>query len=137
MALVNVRSKENLTQQITAGKNTILADEPISAGGNDAGFDPYSLLLASLGSCIALTLKIYARNKGWDLQNVAIDLSHNKIHAEDCRDCETKEGKIDFIEVHLSMDGNLTNEQQIKLREIAKKCPVHRTLTSEIKIVDV
>ena len=137
MAVVSVRSKQNLIQEITSGKHTILADEPVSAGGDDAGFDPYTLLLASLGACTALTLKIYARNQGWDLQNVAVDLSQNKIHAEDCRDCETKVGKIDLIEVRVSLDGNLTEEQRTKLREIATKCPVHRTLTSEIKIVDL
>jgi putative redox protein len=136
MATVTVRSLDNLRQEIVSGQNTIIADEPLAAGGNDTGFDPYSLLLGALGACTAMTLKIYARNKKWDLQRVIVNLSHDKIHAEDCADCETKEGKIDRIRRQITLEGNLTEEQTRRLMEIAKRCPLHRTLTSEFRIED-
>jgi putative redox protein len=126
-----------LSTEIVSGNNRIVADEPVSAGGNDEGFDPYSLLLAALGACTSMTLKLYARNKNWDLQSIRVELSHDKIHAQDCTDCETKEGKVDQIRREIHLEGNLTAEQQQRLREIARKCPVHRTLTSEINILDI
>jgi putative redox protein len=137
MAKITVRSMENLRQEIVSGSNLIVADEPVAEGGEDSGFDPYSLLLSSLGACTAITLRLYARNKKWNLQSVVVNLWHEKIHAEDCRDCETKEGKIDRIQRQIFLEGDLTDEQQQRLREIAQRCPVHRTLTSEIKIVDI
>lgn len=137
MAKVVVQSRDNLRQEITAGKHTILADEPVSAGGDDSGPDPYSLLLAALGACTSMTLKLYARQKNWDLRSVRVELSHEKIYAKDCLECETKEGKLDRIERRIFLEGDLDEQQQTRLREIAKRCPVHRTLTSEIKIVDV
>ena len=136
MSTVTVESQENLSQQITAGKNTIIADEPISAGGEDTGFDPYSLVLAALGACTAMTLKLYAKNKNWNLEKVVVRLKHDKIHAKDCLECETKEGKIDQIQREVILEGNLSSEQQARLKEIARRCPVHRTLTSEISIID-
>jgi uncharacterized OsmC-like protein len=137
MTTVVVRSKENLKQEITAGRHTIIADEPESAGGTDEGPDPYSLLIAALGACTSLTLKLYARQKKWDLQSVTVTLKHEKIHAVDCIECETKEGKVDRIWREIQLEGNLTGDQIARLREIAKKCPVHRTLTSEISIIDL
>jgi uncharacterized OsmC-like protein len=137
MATVVVRSKENLKQEITAGRHTIIADEPESAGGKDEGPDPYSLLIAALGACTSLTLKLYARQKKWDLQSVTVTLKHEKIHAVDCVECETKEGKVDRIWREIQFEGNLTQDQVGRLREIAKKCPLHRTLTSEISIIDL
>jgi uncharacterized OsmC-like protein len=132
-----VQSKEHLKQEIVSGNNRIVADEPLEAGGTDEGFDPYSLLLAALGACTSMTLRLYAINKGWDLQKVQVSLRHEKIYAEDCATCETKEGKIDRIWREIQLEGELSVEQQIRLREIARRCPVHRTLTSEISIVDI
>lgn len=137
MAKIVVQSRENLRQEIIAGKHTILADEPVSAGGDDSGPDPYSLLLAALGACTSMTLKLYARNKSWDLRSVRVELNHDKIYAKDCQECETKDGKLDRIERRIFLEGDLDEQQQTRLREIAKRCPVHRTLTSEITIVDV
>ena len=137
MAAVIVRSKENLKQEITAGRHTIIADEPESGGGTDEGPDPYSLLIAALGACTSLTLKLYARQKKWDLQSVTVTLKHEKIHAVDCVECETKEGKVDRIWREIHLEGNLTHDQITRLREIAKKCPIHRTLISEISIIDL
>ena len=137
MATVTVHSKEQLKQEIVAGNHNLVADEPFEAGGTDQGPDPYSLLLAALGACTSMTLKLYAKNKNWDLQNVHVNLSIEKIYAKHCAECETKEGKIDQIKREIKLEGNLTDEQQLRLREIAKRCPVHRTLTSEVNIVDI
>jgi putative redox protein len=137
MTVVTVESKEHLKQEIISGDNRIVADEPVEAGGTGEGFDPYSLLLAALGACTTMTLKLYAINKGWDLQKVHVTLRHEKVHATDCANCETKEGKLDRIWREIKFEGELSAEQQVRLRDIAKRCPVHRTLTSEISIVDL
>jgi putative redox protein len=136
MATVVVQSKGNLKQEITAGDHVLIADEPVAAGGGNEGPDPYSLLLSALGACTSMTLHLYAKQKQWDLQSVRVTLKQERIHAADCADCETKEGKLDRIWREIQLEGNLTEEQQVRLREIAKRCPVHRTLTSEISIVD-
>lgn len=136
MAEVIVSSDGYLRQEITAGNHTLIADEPIEAGGAGAGPDPYSLLLAALGACTAMTLQIYARRKEWPLEKVEVRLRHSRIHAEDCEDCSTKEGRVDRIERHISLTGELTEEQRTRLLEIAGRCPVHRTLSSEISIKD-
>lgn len=94
------------------------------------GPDPYELLLAALAACTTMTLKLYARRKGWDLQRVEVDLSHDRVHAEDCKECEGEQGKIERIIMRLKIEGEVTDEQRARLREIAKKCPVHKTLTS-------
>ena len=111
------------------------ADEPVAAGGEDSGPGPYDFLLAGLGACTSMTMRLYADRKSLPLERVTVTLKHSKIHAEDCAECETKAGMLDQIERVIAMEGNLDAEQRKKLMEIADKCPVHRTLTSEIHIV--
>src|SRR3989440_12426478 len=125
---------DTFKQEIVAGKHHLVADEPISAGGGDAGPDPYDYLLTALGVCTSMTVGLYARRKQIPLENITVSLRHSRIYAKDCEDCETKEGMLDRIEVELDLTGPLSTEQHDKLMEIAAKCPVHRTLTSEINI---
>jgi putative redox protein len=127
-------SAAGFAQEIHAGRHRILADEPASAGGTDTGASPYDLLLAALGACSSMTVAMYARRKAWALEEVTVHLRHSKIHAADCADCETREGMLDRIERDIHFSGPLTEEQRSKLLEIANKCPVHQTLTSEIDI---
>jgi uncharacterized OsmC-like protein len=127
-------SAAGFAQEISAGPHRLSADEPKAVGGSDTGPPPYDLLLAALGSCTSMTVAVYARRKGWPLEKVTVRLRHSKIYASDCADCETKEGKIDRIERDIQFEGTLTSEQRSMLREIANRCPVHRTLTSEIDI---
>ena len=121
-------------QEITIGEHHVRGDEPTSFGGTDSGPTPYELLLAALGTCKSMTAAMYARRKQWPLESVTVRLQHDKIHAKDCEDCETKEGKLDQIGLELILTGVLSDEQRTRLLEIANKCPVHRTPTSEIKI---
>src|SRR5438094_1174804 len=121
-------------QEVVAGKHRLLADEPASAGGGDAGPDPYDYLLTALGVCTSMTVGLYARRKQFPLENIAVSLWHSRIYARDCEECETKEGMLDRIDVEVELTGSLSAEQHAKLMEIAGKCPVHRTLTSEINI---
>ena len=121
-------------QEIVSGAHQLQGDEPVSAGGGDTGPDPYDYLLVSLGTCTSMTVGLYARRKQLPLKNITVSLWHSRIHAKDCEECETKEGMLDRIDVEVELTGSLTAEQHEKLMEIAGKCPVHRTLTSEINI---
>ena len=121
-------------QEITAGKHRLVADEPESAGGGEAGPDPYDYLLSALGVCTSMTVGLFARRHQFPLENITVSLSHSRIYAMDCEECETKEGMLDRIDVEIELTGPLTAEQRSKLMEIAAKCPIHRTLTSEINI---
>jgi uncharacterized OsmC-like protein len=121
-------------QEIVSGAHQLRADEPVSVGGGDAAPGPYDYLLVGLGACTSMTVGLYARSKKWPLQNISVSLRHSRIHAKDCVECETKEGMLDRIDVEIGLSGALTPEQRAKLMEIAGKCPVHRTLKSEINI---
>ncbi len=130
---VVVASDEGLAQEIVSANHRWRADEPAPAG-TDTGPSPYEILLASLGACTSMTLRLYAQRKGWALQRVTVRLRHSRIHAEDCRDCETKQGFLDRIDRQIEFSGNLDAAQKQRLLEIAQQCPVHRTLKSEIDI---
>lgn len=136
---VTVTSTVNLRNEVRYNKDkTLITDEPIAAGGEDAGPDPYTLLLAALGSCISMTATLYARRKGWPLERVTVRLRESRIHAQDCKECNRSEdGYVHRIEREVSFEGSLDAEQLERLQEIAHKCPLHKTLTSEIVIVDL
>jgi putative redox protein len=123
-----------LAQDITVGPHRLSADEPVTEGGTDTGPSPYDLLLAALGACTSMTLVLYARRKQWPLRVVTVRLRHSRVHAADCESCETREGMLDRIERDVELVGDLDEEQRARLMEIAARCPVHRTLTSEIDI---
>lgn len=122
------------TQNVQVGRHHLKADEPLSFGGKNLGPSPYDLLLAGLGACTAMTIRMYADRKKLPLQHVSVNLTHDKMHAEDCEECETQEGKVDHIEREIHLHGDLDLQQRARLLEIADKCPVHRTLHSEIYI---
>ncbi len=122
-------------QTVTTGPHQMLADEPVAAGGADTGPGPYDLLLSALGACTSMTMRMYADRKSLPLERITVTLKHNKIHAEDCAECETKEGLIDQIDRVIAIEGALDADQHKRLMEIADKCPVHRTLTSEVRIL--
>jgi uncharacterized OsmC-like protein len=134
---VVVRETRNskFQQTVSIGPHRMLADEPVAAGGEDTGPGPYDFLLAGLGACTSMTMRLYADRKSLPLERTTVTLKHSKIYAQDCADCETKEGMLDRIERVIAMEGNLDAEQRKRLLEIADKCPVHRTLTSEVHIV--
>jgi len=132
--LVRETREGKFTNQVIVGRHVIRADEPVAGGGMDTGLSPYDLLCAALGACTAITLRLYADMKGIPLERVTVELKHEKIHATDCAECETKEGKIDRIERLIGLEGTLDPAQRQKLLEIANKCPVHRTLHSEVVI---
>jgi uncharacterized OsmC-like protein len=133
--LVEVRgSAMGFAQEITAGRHPLFADEPLTAGGTDIGPDPYALLLAALGACTSMTVAMYARRQSWALDEVIVRLTHSKIHAEDGEQSETKPTMLDRIEREILLRGKLVDEQRTKLMQIADRCPVYRTLTSEIRI---
>jgi putative redox protein len=130
---VVVSSEAGLAQEIVSGSHRWRADEP-APFGTDTGPSPYDLLLAGLGACTSMTLRLYAQRKGWDLQRVTVRLQHSRIHATDCADCETKEGYLDRVDREIELTGRLDDAQKQRLLEIAERCPVHRTLKSEINI---
>ena len=134
---VVVRETRNgkFQQTVTVGSHHLLADEPLASGGDDSGLAPYDFLLAGLGACTSMTMRLYADRKSLPLERTTVTLRHAKIHAEDCAECETKAGMLDQIERVITMEGPLDAEQRKKLMEIADKCPVHHTLTSEVRIL--
>jgi putative redox protein len=121
-------------QKIAVGRHNLVADEPVSAGGGDAGPDPYDYLLTALGVCTSMTVGFYARRNKLPLEDIKVSLWHSRIYAKDCEECETKQGMLDRIDVEIELTGPLSEDQRAKLMDIAAKCPVHRTLTSEINI---
>jgi putative redox protein len=127
-------SADSFKQEIIAGKHHFVGDEPVNVGGGDAGPDPYDYLLTALGVCTSMTIGFYARRNRLPLENITVSLSHSRIHARDCEECESKDGMVDRIDVEVELTGSLTPEQRAKLMDVAAKCPVHRTLTSEINI---
>ncbi|MFL6590276.1 MAG: OsmC family protein [Chthoniobacterales bacterium] len=121
-------------QEIVTGRHHLRGDEPVNYGGHDEGPGPYDYLLIALGTCTSMTIGVYARRKQIPLENITVALRHSRIHAKDCEECETKNGMIDRLEVEIGLTGPLTSEQHADLMRIAAKCPVHRTLKSEIHI---
>ena len=138
MSEVTVTSLSNLRNEVRYGEGqTFLTDEPAAFGGEGAGPDPYTLLLAALGSCISMTVTLYARRKGWPVERVRVRLRQRRVHAKDCAACGSEsEDFIHHIERSVEIEGALTEEQHTRLQEIAHKCPVHRTLTSEIVVTE-
>ena len=136
MSQVTVTSLVNLQNEVRYGEHqTLKTDEPITAGGEGTGPDPYTLLLAALGSCISMTVTLYARRKAWPLERVTVKLSQERIHARDCAECTSSpEEFVHRIERTVVFEGELAEEQRARLQEIAGQCPVHRTVTSEIVI---
>jgi putative redox protein len=132
--VVRETRRGKLQQEIVSGAHRLLADEPVKAGGLDTGLGPYDLLLAALGACTSMTVRLYADLKQIPLKRMQVRLHHEKIYAVDCAQCETKEGKIDRIDRVITFEGELSAEQRARLLEIADKCPVHRTLKSEVDI---
>lgn len=129
------RAAASFTVDIRIGRHSWVADEPASAGGADLGPSPYDLLSSALGACTAMTLRMFADRKKWPLERVTVDLTHSKIHAVDCADCTTREGRIDRIERSITLEGALDDLQRQRLLEIADKCPVHRTLHGEVQVL--
>ncbi len=123
-------------QQIVAtGPHRLIADEPVTVGGDDSGPGPYDFLLTGLGACTSMTMRMYADRKSLPVDRITVTLQHNKIYAKDCEECETREGMLDQIDRVIRIEGNLDADQRKRLMEIADKCPVHKTLTSEVRIV--
>lgn len=134
---VRVTRIAKLENRVEIGEHRLTSDEPAAAGGGDRGPDPYGLLLAALGSCISMTLTLYAERKGWPLEGIEVHLRHEKVHADDCEECESSgSARIDRIEKRLSLEGPLDDGQRERLRSIAARCPVHRTLTEEVVIAE-
>lgn len=131
---VMTRTGDEFRTEVQAGTHSLVADEPEEVGGTDKGPTPYDLLLAALGSCTGITLRMYADRKEWPLEEAIVHLTHEEVHAEDCAHCDTSEGKVDRIERELELIGELSSEQRDRLLEIANKCPVHRTLHSDIDV---
>jgi uncharacterized OsmC-like protein/alpha/beta superfamily hydrolase len=134
VVLVRETGASKFQEEIAVGPHRLIADEPVSAGGEDSGPSPYDLLTGALGACTAMTIRLYADSKKLPLERVRVNLHHEKIYARDCAECETKEGRIDRIERVIELEGPLDDAQRAKLLEIANKCPVHRTLHSEVFI---
>ena len=139
MSEVTVTSIMKLQNEVSYGDGqTLIIDEPASVGGDGAGPDPYTLLLSALGGCISMTTMLYARRKGWPVERITVRLREQRVHVKDCVECEQNlEGFVHRIERAVIIEGDLTDEQQVRLQEIAQKCPVHKTLTSKIVIAEL
>jgi uncharacterized OsmC-like protein len=121
--------------EVDVGGHHLVVDEPAPVGGTDAGPSPYEMLLAALGACTAMTLRIYADKRKWPLERVRVSLQHHKVHAQDCADCDHKPAKMDVVERVVTIEGAaLTEEQRMKLVEIAERCPVHQTLQGKMQV---
>jgi putative redox protein len=131
---VVVQTGGGLCTDVVAGEHSLMADEPEGLGGTDSGPTPYGYLLAALGSCTAMTLRMYADRKGWPLESVKVRLTHDRMHAKDCEQCETEEGKVEWIEREIELTGPLDEEQRRDLLAVADRCPVHRTLGAEVLV---
>jgi putative redox protein len=135
VVLVSERGTGAFTVSVSAGRHHFLMDEPTAAGGDDLGPSPYDMLAAALGACTAMTLRMFARRKGWPLDSVRVALVHDKVHAIDCEQCETNTGQIDSIARVIEINGDLNAAQRERLIEIADRCPVHRTLHTEVSVM--
>lgn len=134
MSQVVVKTSGTLYRtEITSGKHTIIADEPVNLGGGDLGPNPYDLLLSAVGACVGITLRMYAERKKWDLKEVQVHLSHERIHARDCTDCKSEEGYVHIIKKELNLIGDLSEKQLERLKQISDRCPVQKTLMNEVK----
>jgi putative redox protein len=134
LVLVRETHGGKFQQEILSGPHRLLADEPVKQGGLDSGPGPYDFVLAGLGACTSMTIRLYAEFKKIPLTNVSVRLSHDKVHVKDCETCDTKVNTVDHIERAITLEGPLDAEQRQKLMEIAEKCPVHKTLESKIDI---
>lgn len=136
MTRLEVLHVQGFQHEATARGHSVLIDEPKAVGGDDQGPTPYELLLAALGGCTAITLRMYAARKGWNLVDVKVELEHENVHAEDCAACETQEGKLAVVRRRIELTGDLGADQRERLLEIASRCPVHRTLEGTIEVID-
>lgn len=134
---VQARLKDSFRTELRMGAHSLVADEPVAAGGKDEGPTPYDLLAAALASCTAMTMHFYAKREKLPLTGVDLTVTHDRMHAKDCADCITREGFIHRFNVEIRLEGDLTDAQKAKLIEIAGKCPVARTLQNEIRVYDV
>ncbi|HVP60829.1 MAG TPA: OsmC family protein [Myxococcaceae bacterium] len=125
---------EGFRTEIEVGGHHLVVDEPLPVGGTDAGPSPYEMLLAGLGACTAMTLRLYADKRKWPLERARVTLQHRKVHAKDCADCDHKPARMDVVDRVVFLEGTLTDEQRAKLMEIAERCPVHQTLQNEIQV---
>lgn len=136
-ARVEVLHVDGYRHEATTRGHSVVGDEPESVGGQDGGMTPYEFLLTALGTCTAMTLRMYAQRKEWDLDDVRVVLEHERVHADDCADCETEEGHLTRIRRLVEITGDLDDEQRARLMEIADRCPVHRSLAGPVEIFDV
>ncbi len=133
-SLIRVSTGEGLRTEVTVRGHQLTSDEPLSGGGTDAGPTPYDLLAAALGSCIGMTLRLYADRKGWPLQRVDVTLRHSRLHREDCAQCPEEDIGMDRLERRIDLTGPLSDEQRARLLEIAERCPVRRTLGRGVRV---